>query len=350
MTDVTGATKAGRRSAEDQLALARRLVVPPLRSWVGHLPVHTRHVAEYHFGWRDGAGRALRGGGAVGKLVRPALALGCARAVGGRPEDAVDAAVAVELVHNFSLLHDDVIDRDGTRRHRPTVWREFGVPAAVLTGDALLSLAFRVLAEGPAGRDGAAVRVLAAAVTTLIEGEGADVSFETRDDVGAAECAAMAADKTGALMGAACALGALTAGGDPAGAERLAAFGRHLGTAFQAVDDLLGIFGDPGVLGKPVGADLAARKKSLPVVAALASDCPAGAELRLLYADREPLDGARLARAVELVAAAGGRDAARELADVRCAAAHACLRQARAAPAAADELSALADLLTRRQY
>ncbi|MDT3396005.1 polyprenyl synthetase family protein [Streptomyces sp. B1866] len=335
------------RRGRELLARARLDVEPGLRAWADRLPPRVRPLAGYHLGWLDEHGRARAA--AAGKAVRPALAFSCARAVGGPPWHAVGAAVAVELVHAFSLVHDDVIDRDETRRHRPTVWKAFGIPAAVLTGDALLALAGRVLADASGPRSARQVALLADAVIELVEGEAADVAFETRTDVTLVDYLAMAGGKTAALMGCACALGALAAGADEARADHLAAFGRHLGLAFQIVDDLLGIYGDPAVTGKPVAADLAARKKTYPVLAALASDTPAGRELASLYAADTPIAGDRLAQATRWVTEADGRALAERAAERERTLAFAALAAADPDPDAAGDLTALAHVLVHRE-
>jgi geranylgeranyl diphosphate synthase type I len=200
-----------------------------------------------------------------------------------------------------------VMDGDLTRRHRPTAWSVFGLNAAILAGDALLTLAVDVLAASghPAAVDG--IRMLSAAVQDLVEGQSADLAFEQRTEIELAECLRMAERKTGALMGCACAVGASFGGGSPEQVEHLRGFGAHLGLAFQHVDDLLGIWGNPAVTGKPVYSDLRNRKKSLPVVAALTSGTPAGRELAALYRREQPLSGAELVRAAELIDVAGGR-------------------------------------------
>lgn len=293
---------AGRRAVTVADA-ARALVDPALRDAVRAMPEVLRHAAGYHFGWWDEHGRSARQSG--GKALRPVLALLAAEAVGGRAAQAVPAAVAVELVHNFSLIHDDVMDGDATRRHRPTVWKVFGVGQAILVGDALLGRAFAVLADETV--EPLAARTLAAAVGDLLHGEGDDVAFETRDDVSLAECVAMAGRKTGALLACACALGALTGGGSPEQIARLRAFGADVGLAFQLVDDILGIWGDPRVTGKPVHSDLRSRKRSLPVVAALASGSPLVTLLSEVYAQRGDLDDTTVAQLADAVERAGGR-------------------------------------------
>jgi geranylgeranyl diphosphate synthase type I len=333
------------RTAAEVLRWSRDLVTPALRTAVTSLPASMRRITGYHFGWWDADGRAATGDS--GKALRPALVLLAAAAVGGAPETAVPAAAAVELVHNFSLLHDDVMDNDATRRHRPTAWRVFGVPAAILAGDALLTLAFDVLAASghPAAQD--AMRALSAAVQDLVDGQSADTTFERRADVDLAECVRMAEHKTGALIGRSCELGAVFGAGTVDQIAGLRNFGDRLGLAFQLVDDLLGIWGDPAVTGKPVYSDLRNRKKSLPVVAALNSDTPAGAALALLYQKESPLSDDELARAADLVDQAGGRAWSQSHADSLF---NEALRHLASASGATDELAGLARLATRRDH
>ncbi|OLT33222.1 hypothetical protein BJF79_08040 [Actinomadura sp. CNU-125] len=235
----------------------------------------------YHLGWQDVAGHPVTADG--GKGIRARLVRLACEAVGGTAEQAVPAAVAVELAHNASLVHDDVIDGDELRRGRPAVWAVFGVPAAILAGDALFFLATEVLAERPPPLGGAGVCVLAGAIQQLIEGEHSDSEAEERPGGTLLEAEERAAAKTAALTAAAGALGALAAGAEADRIEGMRAYGLHLGLAFQFIDDLLGIWGDPARTGKPVGSDLASRKKSLPVVYALASPTPAGRALAELY-------------------------------------------------------------------
>ncbi|GAA3446887.1 polyprenyl synthetase family protein [Planomonospora venezuelensis] len=352
---VNAQTRAGAaagRTADDILAAARAMTEPAHQAAVERLPEEIRHVAGYHAGWWDADGRPCAG---TGKAVRPALVLACARAIAegagwpgragpaaGAVRAAVPAAVAVELVHDFSLLHDDVMDGDPVRRHRPAAWTVFGTGSAVLAGDTLISLALDVLADS-----GAQTKVLTTALLRLCGGQNADLAFERRTDITLAECVTMAADKTGALLGCACELGALAGGADPARAARLREFGEHLGLAFQLVDDLLGIWGDPETTGKPVYGDLVARKKSLPVVAALTSQTPAGERLARLYG-RNTLDEQALAQAAQLIDASGARLWATEQARHHMEAALEHLERAEPAPDAAADLRVLAHLIVHR--
>uniref|UniRef100_A0AAU2V268 Family 2 encapsulin nanocompartment cargo protein polyprenyl transferase n=1 Tax=Streptomyces sp. NBC_00003 TaxID=2903608 RepID=A0AAU2V268_9ACTN len=334
------------REAVELLERTRGVVNPQLRSTVESLPGSMRRVAMYHFGWEQADGTPA--GGQGGKAIRPALVLAAATALGGHTQAAVRAAAAVELVHNFTLLHDDVIDEDATRRHRPTAWTVFGTPDAIIVGDALLALALRLIADDGHPASSAASARLAACVIELCAGQQADCAFEQRgpQDVTLDECLAMAMAKTGALLGCACALGALYAGAGEEEVAAMDAFGREAGLAFQLIDDLIGIWGDPGRTGKPAGADLAAHKKSLPVVAALGSGTPAAAELAELY--RAPMGAAAVRRAAEAVDLAGGRDWAQIHAADRMARAVDHLSRAVPDLTAAGELLALAEFVTRR--
>ncbi|MGY0491853.1 family 2 encapsulin nanocompartment cargo protein polyprenyl transferase [Streptomyces sp. WG-D5] len=340
------------QEASEILAQARAAVDPELRRVVEALPGSIRRVARYHFGWEHADGTPATGN--AGKAVRPALVLAAARALGGRPERAVRAAAAVELTHNFTLLHDDVLDRDTTRRHRPTAWTVFGDADAILAGDALQAQAQRLLAadDHPAGP--AAVARLAACVVELCEGQAVDVALEARDpaQVTLPETLAMAEAKTGALLGCACALGGLYAGAGEEEVEALDAFGRCAGLAFQLIDDVIGIWGDPARTGKPACADLAVRKKSLPVVAALASGGAAARELAALYGAPGPeKEGvAELERIALAVERAGGRDWAQAQAADHMSRAVDRLSQAVPVPEAADGLLSLAEFVTRRGY
>ncbi|MFE6173244.1 family 2 encapsulin nanocompartment cargo protein polyprenyl transferase [Streptomyces sp. NPDC056464] len=330
------------------LERVRATVDPELRAAIESLPPSMRRVALYHFGWERPDGTPAAGN--TGKAIRPALVLTAAAALGGprARAAAVTAAVAVELVHNFTLLHDDVMDQDTTRRHRPTAWTVFGEADAILGGDALQALALRLLAEDPHPASAPAAARLADCVVELCAGQHSDTALEKRGpgEVGLDEVLAMAEAKTGALLGCACALGALYAQSAAEDVAALDAFGREAGLAFQLIDDVIGIWGDPRHTGKPAGADLAARKKSLPVVAALTSGGPAAAELAALY--EMPYDKEDLQRTALAVERAGGRDWAQAQAADRMARAMQELARAVPDPEEAGGLLALAEFVTRR--
>jgi geranylgeranyl diphosphate synthase type I len=335
----SGHLLAGRPLAGHLLVDARTLIEPVHRAAVDELGPALRRVAGYHIGWWDAEGRPSPPGG---KALRPALTLACARAFADEPPspDVLAAATAVELIHDFSLLHDDVMDGDETRRHRPSAWAVFGTTPAILTGDALIGLALRRVPPSLSG-------VLADVLVDLCEGQSADVAADTATSVDVEQCLTTAARKTGALLGAACQLGALAAGAEPAAADHCRWFGVHLGVAFQLVDDLLGIWGDPARTGKPAHSDLGARRRTLPVVAALASDSPAGRRLARIYLEDRGADET-VQRIAELVAEAGGRAWAEAEADRRVRLAFASLRRVHPHPDAAADLRELARLVTSR--
>lgn len=230
-------------------------------------------MMRYHLGWEDADGNPTSG---RGKTLRPALCLLACEAVGGNWRTALPAAAGVELVHNFSLIHDDIQDQDRERRHRPTVWSLWGRAQAINAGDSMFSLArLSLLRLSEYGSDSGTVieaaRVLDAAALEMIEGQCLDLSFEDQLDIGLDTYLKMISKKTGALFGCSLRLGALAGGGDPEVVEGLDQFGRRLGIAFQVKDDMLGIWGMEVHMGKPLANDIRRRKKSLPIVYALAN-------------------------------------------------------------------------------
>ncbi|MEU3830051.1 polyprenyl synthetase family protein [Streptomyces sp. NPDC029080] len=339
---MTAAVSAVRESAPPSLARCRELVRPRLREAVERLHPWVAEMAAYSFGWCEVGGAPASAPG--GKGVRQALAVLGAEAAGADARAGVPAAVAVELVHAFSLLHDDIMDGDATRRRRPAVWQAYGTGPAVLAGDALFALAVETLAAAPQGPG--ALRLLSAALADLVRGQADDLVFATRPWTGPGrvtprEYRVMAEGKTGALLGCALALGAALGGAPRDTVGALDRAGRHLGVAFQLVDDVLGIWGDPAVTGKPVGGDLREGKKTFPVLAALGS--PAARRLPALLGSRE------YERAAALIEDAGGRAAALAEARSRTAAARELLGSAQLAAGPSGELTRLLDHLVGRE-
>ena len=254
------------------------------------LPIYG--MARYALGWQDQHGTPAY---ASGKGARAALAMLGADAISARPEHqrrALAGAAAVELVHNFSLVHDDIQDGDEERRGRPTVWRVWGIAQAINTGDALRELADRALRRGlqhgaPDAVVVDAARRLNRATMRMIEGQYLDLTFEDRFDVGVDEYLAMVERKTGAMMGVSLALGAVFAGASGEQADALERAGQRLGRCFQMRDDWLGIWADPEALGKPTDADIRRRKKSFPVLHTL-TFAPAAARRELEAIYRQP--------------------------------------------------------------
>jgi geranylgeranyl diphosphate synthase type I len=262
---------------------------------------------------------------------------------------ALPGALAVELVHNFSLLHDDVMDRDLERRHRPTAWALFGLGQAIVTGDALMVLAQQLLLEPPSPERSRAARALAEATAAMIAGQAEDLSFESRLDVSPQQCLEMMARKTGALLSCAASIGAVLAGADDPAVVALADFGRHLGLAFQAIDDVLGIWGHPEVTGKPVASDLRAHKKTLPVVIALAG---AGDERDRLFVllSNGSLSEEMLAEAAGLVERCGGKERTQLEAERQLEMALASLRRVPLEAAPREQLQEIAAFVTAREF
>ncbi|NGO68417.1 polyprenyl synthetase family protein [Streptomyces boncukensis] len=337
------------------LERGRALATPELRAAVDRLAPPMDTVAAYHFGWIDADGRPSAADG--GKAVRPALALLSAEAAGAPPERGIPGAVAVELVHNFSLLHDDLMDGDEQRRHRDTVWKVHGPSQAILVGDALFALAGEILLELGTADAGRATRRLTRATRRLIDGQAQDISYEHRDQVTVEECLEMEGNKTGALLACAASIGAVLGGADDRTADALESYGSHLGLAFQAVDDLLGIWGDPEATGKQAWSDLRQRKKSLPVAAALGSDGEAATRLAGLLAtdakksqaEFEDFDEAEFAERAALIEQAGGREWTAQEAQRQHRTAIEALDSIEIPGRVREQLTALADFVVVRQ-
>lgn len=330
---MSSTSAARAQQAPEPLSRAAALVAPELERAVQRLAPVLQEPVRHH----------MAGGG---KGIRAALVLVSAAACGAPEEVAIPGAVAIELVHNFSLIHDDIIDGDRERRHRPTVWAAFGTGAAIIAGDALATLSVEILLEEPTPARVAAARTLVAATQSMIAGQADDMAFEARSNVSVEECLAMEAGKTGALLAAAAAMGATLAGAADDVVEALSGFGAHVGMGFQAVDDLLGIWGEADHVGKPIGSDLYSHKKSLPVVAALASANGRRSELaELLAGELTPAD---VVLATRLIEESGAKEHAKALADEHFHEALAALRRVDLAPGPAAELEEIARYVIER--
>jgi len=199
---------------------------------------------------------------AGGKMVRPMLCMLSCEAVGGKRMEVARTGAAIELMHTFTLIHDDIMDGDDLRRGQPSVHKLYGIPTAILAGDLLFSKAFEIC-------DPRAYRILARATSEICEGQELDISFETRTNVSEDEYVEMIRKKTGVLLEAACESGAVVGGGTDEQIEALASFGLSIGLAFQIQDDILGVTADEEKLGKPVGNDIVKGKKNLIAIKAL---------------------------------------------------------------------------------
>ena len=229
-------------------------------------------LLRYYMGWVDPEGSPTSG--TEGKYLRPTLCLFSCEAIGGRREQSMPAAAALELIHNFSLIHDDIQDRDETRHHRKTLWAIWGIPKALVAGNALRILADSTLddlqcAGLPPSRSLAVVNQLTQAYLEMIEGQYLDISFEGQSEIGIKQYLDMIARKTGALIRCSFTMGALIGSPHLEVSEAFRESGRALGFIFQVRDDILGIWGDEGSTGKPVGADIRRKKNSFPAVYAM---------------------------------------------------------------------------------
>jgi geranylgeranyl diphosphate synthase type I len=323
-------------------------VNPVLAAASRSLEPELRRVVEYHWGWVDQDGSPIDE--RAGKALRPALALLSAEAVGGDVEAALAGAAAVELVHDFTLLHDDVMDDDHERRGRPAAWTVFGIGGAICAGDAMSLLAQQVLLGDQSAHRYEALSVLLESTQTVIAGQALDLSFEGRTDVSVADYLSMSGKKTGALLGCSASIGAILAGASGNQVSALREFGEALGLAFQAVDDWLGIWGDPERVGKPAASDLRQRKASLPIVMAMASEEPAGAALREWMESDEPVDEMTIARGVEWLDSLGTEKATLDLARVEFDRAIESLDKVRLQDGARDDLAQLASFVVEREF
>jgi geranylgeranyl diphosphate synthase type I len=269
-------------------------------------------ILRYHLGWVDTSLQPCDA--RSGKRLRPMLCLLACEGCGGTLEQALPAAAAIELLHNFTLIHDDVEDQDRTRRDRPTVWSIWGEAQAINAGDTLFALSQLAMLrlqeqDVPSAKIVQAMRLFNETCVILTAGQYLDIGFESQHDISVEDYLAMIEGKTAALIACACEMGALVAAAPDAQSEHLRVFGRHSGLAFQILDDVLGVWGDSSLTGKPVGADIVRGKKTLPVLHGLEHS----PEFRSLMA-RGALSRADVRRATDLLDEAGSRQYAESLA------------------------------------
>jgi geranylgeranyl diphosphate synthase type I len=307
-------------------------------------------MQQYQLGWRD----EQLGPADVdpGKLLRPQLTLLTCRAAGGDPQQALPLAAGIQLIHDFSLIHDDIEDNSDTRRGRPTVWKLWGLAQGINAGDGLFVVAHLALHRLSAAGVHAEValevlRRFDQTILTICEGQFLDLSFEGDLRISEADYLDMIGRKTAALAAAAAGLGAIVGGADAATAKALFDFGQNLGLAFQVQDDVLGIWGDPTATGKPAAADLYRRKLSLPVIHALRTAAQSDT-LAQLYSQNEISDS-DVAQLLEILAEAGARSYTEGVAAFYHQQALTALDAAHGNAAALSELRVLAERLVGRQ-
>jgi geranylgeranyl diphosphate synthase, type I len=305
--------------------------------------VGVRAMMAYHLGWEG----ERAGKDAQGKRIRPLFLLLSAQAAGGDWHHALPAAAAVELVHNFSLIHDDIEDSSDQRRGRPTVWMKWGQPQAINAGDAMFTLAWKTLSglkdhyhPELALR---ATEILQRTCIALTGGQYLDMAYEQNPRVRLVDYWPMVAGKTAALLGACEQIGALCGGADEASLHAFEEFGQSLGLAFQIYDDWLGIWGNAALTGKSTESDLAAGKKSFPVLYALEQKGEFSQRWRGAASEEE------IPVLVDLLTREGAQDACLEMADEYTRRALLALKRACPDSPARQTLMSLADKLIKRQ-
>jgi geranylgeranyl diphosphate synthase, type I len=271
-----------------------------------------KKMIRYHLGWEDNPGDS----NTKGKRIRPFLALLCGGAFGGDStiEKTLPAAAAIELLHNFTLIHDDIEDSSPSRHGRPTLWKHWGVAQAINAGDALFSIAqISMLGLSKTTDDQTAVTAsirFNQVCLHLTRGQYLDIDFEDRQLVDTETYLMMINGKTAALIGLSTWIGGLAAGQNENTLNKLYDFGVNLGLAFQMLDDFLGIWGDPEIIGKSTASDLVAQKKTLPILYGL-THCP---EFRHLW-QKPPYSEKILKQMSELLEDCGAKSYVKELAE-----------------------------------
>jgi geranylgeranyl diphosphate synthase type I len=288
-----------------------------LKKVIDSCPPALGNMLRYHMGWRDEHGRSCNR--ESGKFIRSTLCLLSCQAVGSNYSQAIPAAAAVELIHNFSLIHDDIEDASYERHHRPTVWKLWGQSQAINGGDAMFTLAYlallRLKEKGIADEKIAnCAEMLSLACLELCEGQYLDVEYEGRRDITVEDYLDMAAKKTAALFAVSNSLGAYVGSEDSKLLDLLHLFGKELGIAYQICDDILGIWGVKESTGKSAG-DILQRKKTLPVVYGLqSSDGEATKRLKKLYS-RKSIEDEDVGVITQILDRLGARHYAETLAE-----------------------------------
>jgi geranylgeranyl diphosphate synthase type I len=302
----------------------------------------------YHLGWVDQRGQPRSGSG--GKMLRSTLCLLACEAVGGGWRGALPAAAAVELVHNFSLIHDDIEDRSPQRRGHPTLWHLWGQPLAINAGDAMYALSrlalLRLEERGVQPEKVLqAARLLDESCLRLCEGQHLDLCYQNRLDIGIDDYLKMISGKTATLFQCSLKLGALLGADDQELVECLGHFGHNLGLAFQIRDDILGIWGQEKVSGKSSVSDIQEMKKTLPIIYGLAKD----KELSMIYR-KEALDGDDLVSVPSILERVGAQAYAQDVAQRYYDEALSALQSASIPSPAKEDFEAIADFVLKRGY
>ena len=345
------AAEGAATSLPDLFQRYRPGIAQAMRDELAQDSVDLYDMLRYYMGWVDERGRPRPA--MEGKGLRPTLCMFACEAVGGNAELALPAAVALEFIHNFSLIHDDIQDLDETRHGRKTLWAVWGMPKALVAGNALRIVADQVLHKLVAGglehkRALVAVGLLTEAYLEMIEGQYLDLSFEGRHDIGMDDYLGMISRKTGALIRCSLALGAVIGADDPTVATAFRNCGAALGYVFQIRDDILGVWGDEETTGKPVGADIRRKKNSYPVVFAMEQSKGQDSETLNRIYRTEHVDEPDVASVLEIMERVDVRGHAHESAAAYADVALESLRSVEMSPQAREEIEGLTQFLLVR--
>ena len=312
-------------------------------------------LLRYHLGWVDRQGGPLDTSVTQGKALRPTLCLFACNALADDYSQSLPAAAAVELIHNFSLVHDDIQDQDRERRHQPTVWHLWGVPRALVAGNGLQSvgdLAILNMAETnvPAETVLRVSQILTESYLEMIQGQCLDLDFESRTDIIADEYLRMIAFKTGSLIRSGLEIGALLATEDTAAFQAFSRFGDRVGRVFQIRDDFLGIWGDQATTGKPAGNDIRRRKKTFPVVFALENAGGSSREELSRIHGQEELADADVENVLAILEEVGAQKESHSIVETSAQEALESLEPVALPPWAKNEVESLVEFLARREF
>ncbi|MFE6177095.1 polyprenyl synthetase family protein [Streptomyces sp. NPDC056464] len=325
--------------------VARSAVFPVIQQQVSALEPTLARICGYHLGFIDEHGDPTSGEN--GKLTRASLMMAVADGFGLRPEDVQSQAAAVELLHNATLIHDDIADTDELRRGRPAAWKVFGTSLAIHAGNAVQALGLRMVVDDSGPGHNEIARSFTEALGLVHAGQARELSIRPGPGSGIAAYEQMVKEKASALLECSLRTPALRAGKPGTVLAALRDAGRHLGIALQISNDVEDIWGDPAVTGKPIRGDIKRRNLTFPVLVALSADSPAGVRLsRLWHADGTTT--AHLQSLADLIEEAGGRQSAVRLSRRHLDSAVEHLGRAGLSPTATAELTALFDRIVNR--
>ena len=305
-----------KKTFRENYTLFQNSVESELRTIIGNNPLGLYDMLRYHLGWQDAAGKPVKS--FHGKLIRPVLCLLCHQSVGGRVVEAVPAAASLELLHNFSLIHDDIQDNSDSRRQRATVWKIWGQPQAINAGDAMFATSYLALLRlhDNTISDKKIVRsfkLLSEVCLNLCEGQYMDMAFEDSSSVSIENYLNMIMKKTAALLATSTALGACLGTENEEVVNQFFEFGRDLGMAFQIADDVLGIWGIEEKTGKPTLSDIVQKKKTLPVVYSLTASTGKDRQRLEQFYSQEHTEEQDMVKIVEIINRMGARAYSQQL-------------------------------------